>query len=449
MELRDLAHFLTNLELKNIPKIVKKTANLCILDSVGVAIGAKENPQIQNVLRDYLEICGNKGSAHIWGTGKRVPLLTAIFMNAMMGHTLELDDVHTDSKTHIGTVVVPAAWSMAEYLGKTGDEFLLAVICGYETMARIGMALGVSAHRNLGWHVTSTAGTFGAAAACAKLLGLDEDQTVSALGLAGTQSFGTWAFLTDGATNKVLHPARAAASGCEAALLAKAGMTGPEFILTAEDGGLFNNMTNEPKPEMVANGLGEKWYIMEMDNKPYPCCRSTHCTIDGTLSLRRQGLRAEDVESIEVRTYLVGNKQCGMSDGSRNPKKPVDAKFSTPFTVAAALLYGEVTLEHFKEEYILRPEIQELLHKVTVVTDGRFTEKYPDHWGCRVIAICKDGRVMEQEVEDASGSVYNPLSEEQVRSKVTALVRETCGAQAEEIVAAILSLSGRSGLPVV
>ena len=91
--------------MENIPKFVKKTANLCILDSVGVAIGAKENPQIQNVLRDYLEICGNKGSAHIWGTGKRVPLLTAVFMNAMMGHTLELDDVHTDSKTHIGTVV--------------------------------------------------------------------------------------------------------------------------------------------------------------------------------------------------------------------------------------------------------------------------------------------------------------------------------------------------------
>ena len=92
MELRDLAHFLANLETENIPEFVKKTANLCILDSVGVAIGAKENPQIQNVLRDYLEICGNKGSAHIWGTGKRVPLLTAVFMNAMMGHTLELDD---------------------------------------------------------------------------------------------------------------------------------------------------------------------------------------------------------------------------------------------------------------------------------------------------------------------------------------------------------------------
>ena len=98
----------------------------------------------------------------------------------------------------------------------------------------------------------------------------------------------------------------------------------------SEDGGLFHNMTNEPKPEMVASGLGEKWYIMEMDNKPYPCCRSTHCTIDGTLSLRRQGLRAEDVESIQVRTYLVGNKQCGMSEGSRNPKSRWMPSFPPP-----------------------------------------------------------------------------------------------------------------------
>ncbi len=300
--LRILAQFLTNLTSESVPEHVKKAANLCVLDSMGVAIGAINNQQVQSVTKTYLEISGEKKSANIWGTEKKVPLLTASFINAMMGHTLELDDVHTDSKTHIGTVVVPAAWSMAQYLGKSGEEFLLAVICGYETMARIGMALGVSAHRNLGWHVTSTAGTFGAAAACAKLLELDEDQTVSALGLAGTQSFGVWAFLEDGATSKVLHPARAAASGCEAALLAKSGMTGPEYILTAKDGGLFHSMTNQPSPDLVCDHLGEKWYILEMDNKPYPCCRSTHCAIDGILRLRKNGLRAEDVESIEVRT---------------------------------------------------------------------------------------------------------------------------------------------------
>lgn len=101
----------------------------------------------------------------------------------MMGHTQEMDDVHTKSKTHIGTVVIPAAWGLAEYLGKCGQDFILAVICGYETMSRIGMAFGVSSHRNKGWHVTATAGTFGAAAACAKLLGLDAEQTTYDLDL--------------------------------------------------------------------------------------------------------------------------------------------------------------------------------------------------------------------------------------------------------------------------
>ncbi len=447
--LRILAQFLTNLTSESVPEHVKKAANLCVLDSMGVAIGAINNQQVQSVTKAYLEISGEKKSANIWGTEKKVPLLTASFINAMMGHTLELDDVHTDSKTHIGTVVVPAAWSMAQYLGKSGEEFLLAVICGYETMARIGMALGVSAHRNLGWHVTSTAGTFGAAAACAKLLELDEDQTVSALGLAGTQSFGVWAFLEDGATSKVLHPARAAASGCEAALLAKSGMTGPEYILTAKDGGLFHSMTNQPSPDLVCDHLGEKWYILEMDNKPYPCCRSTHCAIDGILRLRKNGLRAEDVESIEVRTYLVGNKQCGMSEGSRNPKTPVDARFSIPYTCAVALRYGEVTLEYFDEARIADVETQELLRRISVVTDERFTEKYPAHWGCRLIVRCADGRVLKQEIEDASGSIYNPLDEEQVREKVTALIRESCGMQTEEIVASILTLREKRKMPTI
>ncbi len=368
----------------------------------------------------------------------------------MMGHTLELDDVHTDSKTHIGTVVVPAAWAMAEYLNKTGEEFLLAVICGYETMARIGMAFDVSSHRNRGWHVTSTAGTFGAAAACARLMGLDEDRTVAALGLAGTQSFGVWAFLADGASNKVLHPARAAAVGCESALLARAGMTGPEYVLTAEDGGILAAMSDNPHPELVCSQLGERWHILEMDNKPYPCCRSTHCAIDGILRIRRDhGLRPQEVESIQVSTYLVGNKQCGMSRGSRQPRNPVDAKFSIPYTVAAALLHGNVALEHFHPEYINDPEVQELLRRVKVVTDPCYTEKYPSHWGCRVTVKCQDGRVLKQEIEDASGSVYNPLDEEQVKEKVAGLIKGSFGDRTDQIVAAILSIPKCSSLPVI
>lgn len=368
----------------------------------------------------------------------------------MMGHTLELDDVHTDSKTHIGTVVIPAAWSMARYLGKTGKELLEAVVCGYETMARIGMALGVTSHRNQGWHVTSTAGTFGAAAACGKLLNLTEDQMVSALGLAGTQSFGTWAFLEDGATNKVLHPARAADSGCQAALLAYAGMKGPEFILTAEDGGLFYAMTGEPDPSKVSKGLNTEWEILNLDNKPYPCCRSTHCAIDGILALRsEEGIKAEDVDEITVRTYLVGNKQCGMSEGSRKPKTPVEAKFSTPYTVAAALLYGKVSLEEFLPERITETVVQDLLSRVKVETDDDFSRQYPTHWGCRVIVTCKDGKVVQKLIQDASGSAYQPLTVEQIRQKVIPLIEMGTGKNGSEIVEQILSLESREVLPVM
>ena len=447
-ELRELAKFLVGLRMSDVPEKVREAARLCVLDSVGAALGAADHPQVQRVSKAYLEMAGKEGTVTVWGQGKKAPISTAVFLNAMMGHTLELDDVHTNSKTHIGTVVVPAAWSLAEYLGRTGEEFLLAVLCGYETMSRIGMAFGVSSHRNKGWHVTATAGTFGAAAACGKLLGLDEEKMVSALGLAGSQSFGVWAFLGDGASCKVLNPARASADGFEAAVLAQAGMTGPEHVLTAKDGGILAAMSDQYDVSLVSKDLGTAWQILEMDNKPYPCCRSTHCAIDGTLALREKyGVTPEDVDHIQVDTYLVGNKQCGMSEGSLHPKNPVDAKFSTPFCVASALIYGQVSLAQFTQEYIERPAVQELLAKVKVVTEDRFTAVYPDHWGCHVTIFCKDGRVLEEEVTDASGSVSNPLTSQQVVQKATGLIRETQGEKAGAIAEAIRKAPDMEKLP--
>ncbi len=449
-ELRDLARFIAGLRYEDIPPDVLDTVSGCVLDSVSAALGAVNDPQVGRVSKLYLEIAGDKPAASVWGQGKKAPLLTAVFLNAMMGHTLELDDVHTNSKTHIGIVVIPAVWGLAESLGKSGKDLLLAVLCGYETMARIGMAFGVSSHRNLGWHVTATAGTFGAAAACAKLLDLSEDQIVSALGLAGTQSFGSWAFLGDSASNKVLHPARAATSGCESALLAQAGMTGAQSILTASDGGLLAMMSDEHDVSRVNAGLGEIWEIRYMDNKPYPCCRSTHCTIDSALALRNeQGVQAEDIERVEVRTYLVGNKQCGMSEGSRRPKTAIDAKFSTPYTVASAFLRGNVTGDDFTPEAIAAEDVQALLRRVEVVTDERFTQAYPEHWGCELIATLKDGRQLSATTTDASGSVLNPLSAEQLKRKATALLRAAKSNQAEAVAASLLDIRGAALLPAL
>ena len=440
-ELRKLAEFIHGLKYEHLLAAVQETAVLCILDTVGVAVGAAENTQIMNISNTWYKKAGTaEKQADVWGQHRQAPLSTAAFLNAMMAHTLELDDVHTNSKTHIGTVVIPAAWTMAQYLDKSGKDLIEAVICAYEVTARIGMALGVSAHRNKGWHATSTAGTFGAAAACAKLLNLTVDQTISALGMAGTQSFGLWAFLGDSA--------RAAQSGLEAALLAQAGMTGPEHILTARDGGLLAAMSDAYDVSLVTAGLGNTWEILAMDNKPYPCCRSTHCAIDAALALRAENPDiAKQTDHATVYTYLVGNKQCGMSAGSRDPHTAVEAKFSTPYTAASALLDGEVSLQHFLPEKIERPEVRDLLARIRVETDEAFTARYPDHWGCRMEVTMKDGRVLEKAVTDASGSVANPLTQDQVFAKAKGLFAQTQGDSAAVIAESVLNLAKAETLP--
>ncbi len=449
-ELSELASYIAELELSCIPDVVQKSGILHILDSIGTGLGAVYDQQIQSVLKEWLKIGGENGEGYIsvWGTNKKASLSTAVFLNAMMSHTLEMDDVHTNSKTHIGTVVVPAAWGMAEYLGRTGDDVLLAVICGYEVMSRIGMAFGVTSHRNKGWHVTATAGTFGAAAAAGKLLGLNKKQMTWALGLAGAQSFGTWAFLGDGTSAKVLNPARAAQVGMESALLVKAGMTGAEHILTADDGGLFSMMSDEADVQLVTEGLGEEWQLMMMDNKTYPSCRSTHCAIDGTLELcQTYEISEKNIEHIEVETYLVGYKQCGSSKGSLNPETPVNARFSTPFTVACAVMYGEVSLRQLKQDIIMDPEIRKLMHKVTVKPTLEFSDAYPHHWGCRVIIRTNDGSVYVSYMKDASGSVDKPLTQTQVKDKAVSLMMETCPDKANKLAEQILSIRKLDILP--
>lgn len=448
-ELARIAEFIAGLELSGVPDPVKEQATLHILDSIGAAVGAADHPQVRSVAGAWLRENGS-GEVSVWGQGRSASLSAAVFLNGMMGHTLEMDDVHTNSKTHIGTVVVPAAWGLAQRLGASGRDCLLAVICGYEVMSRIGMAFGVSAHRDAGWHATATAGTFGAAAACSKLLGLDAEKTTYALGLAGAQSFGTWGFLGDGATSKVLNPARASQVGLESALLAQAGMTGPEHILTAEDGGILSMMSNAPEADLAVKDLGKVWQLLYVDYKPYPSCRSTHCAVDGTLALCREyGLTADQIDHVEVETYLVGYKQCAVSEGSLAPRSPVNAKFSTPYTVACAILYGEVTLKQFTQEAIEAPEARELLRRVQVRPAEAFTRVYPSHWGCKVMIFGKDGTVYEKYVEDASGSVDNPLMAAQVKTKAVSLMRETCGGEAETIADALLKLEQLDKLPAL
>lgn len=448
-ELRQLARFASEFSLEQASEPVRKAARSCVLDTMGAALGAVHSDEIPSICRELQAWAKSSCTmqARVWGQETCLDVFQALLVNGMMGHALELDDVHTGSKSHIGAVVVTTAWTLADGMKKNGKDFLEAVIAGYEIMARVGMAMDVVSNRKRGWHATGIIGTFGAAAAAGHLLGLTEDQMVSAFGMAGTQSSGLWAFLAEGATCKKLHPARAAVNGLTAAILAKAGMTGPEHILDAEDGGLYRAVSDSWSPDLLTKGLGTEFEIMRIDKKPYPCCRTTHHAIDAALALRKElGAGAlDEVEAIRVDTYEVGVLQCGFT---QYPDSPVEAKFSIPYTVSAALVTGKVSQTEFTEAVLKDGRIKALAGKVSVVSDALFSARYPDRWGCRMTVCLKDGSRLVKQVDDMSGSISCPLTEEQEIMKFRDLAGEAMPAKdADRLIQEIMGIEKMQSLP--
>ena len=420
-ELRKLACFVSGFKLEDAPDEVVNAARFCVLDTIGSALGAtrfEEIPALSAELSLWTASDTPRNAA-VWGQRKRMDVFAALLINGMLSHALELDDVHAESKSHIGAVVVPSAWTLADALGSSGAAFLESVIVGYETMARVGMAMDAASNRKRGWHATGLIGTFGAAAAAARLLGLDELKTLYSLGMAGTQSSGLWAFLAEGATCKKLHTARAAVNGISAAILAKAGMTGPARILDAADGGLYAAVSDSYDMAKLCEDLGATYQITRIDKKPYPCCRSTHHAIDAALAVRKDPeFDIENIDSVSVRTYDVAVLQCG---NATYPGGAVEAKFSIAFTCAVALVYGRVTLAEFGPLVLGDPSIREIAGRTRVVEDPEFTKRYPKRWGCELEITLKSGARLRKRIDDMSGSVNRPLTEEQEKSKFISL----------------------------
>ena len=233
-----LAEFVVKTKFEDLPQSVVAQAKECILDTVGCSLGGAEFPEITGVIAELSKV-DTQQDCKIWGCDNRTSLLTAALVNGATAHAVEMDDVHKTSKTHTGAVVIPAAVTLADYLHTSGKDLITAVVMGYEVGYRIGTGINASAHRLQGWHATGVCCTFAAAAAAGKLFNLTQEQMVSALGMAGTQSAGLWALTMDGATCKKLYMGKAAQSGILSAILAKGGMTGPAYVIEAEDGGLF------------------------------------------------------------------------------------------------------------------------------------------------------------------------------------------------------------------
>lgn len=416
-----LAEFIQETQFKNLPDNVIQRTKDCVLDNLGSALVAINASDIVNMIEEIKKY-DHQDDCTLWASPERASIFNAILINGTMAHTIEMDDVHKHSKCHAGAVVIPAALTFAELKEISGKDLLLSIALGYEIMLHIGIGIGASSHRLKGWHATSTCGPFGSAAAISKILNQDVVKIKSALGLAGTQASGLWAFTADGATSKKFHSGHAAYCGAMAATMANSGMIGPGEIIEADDGGLFRASSENYNFNAVTDALGERYEILNVDQKPYACCRSMHPSIDAILELKQgKNILPKDIEKIEVKTYDIAIKQCGII---QEPKNVFESKFSIPFGIAVAFFEGNALDEQFSMGRIKNEKIINLAKKVEVMEGEEYTEMYPDNWGCKVKIFTNSKEVFEKEILKAKGDHQNPLSREELVNKFKHLTKD-------------------------
>jgi 2-methylcitrate dehydratase PrpD len=369
---------------------------------------------------------------HNWARSSDMDRNRKAMLMGALTHITETDDLHRASVTHPGCVVVPAALSLGEALGKSGQEILVAILQGFEAMCRIGAGVG-PAHYKI-WHNTATCGPFGSAMAAARLLDLDDKQTQDALGNAGTQSSGFWQFMETGAMSKHLHAGHAAESGLVAAELAVHGFTGSPLILEGEKG-LFAGMCDDPVPERILDDPESDWQLLLTSIKPWPSCRHTHPAIDCALELH-QKLNGRDVQSIEIDTYQAAMDVCDRPQ----PDSEYQAKFSLYHCATIALLDGQVGLDSFDSN--ARQRTAELRSKTSAQVVEPFASQYPKSWGSAVSVKDSDGNILRTKRKDCKGDPELALDNQQMRVKAIGLLNYSGlqAAESEAICGSVLGL---------
>ena len=417
-----------------VPARPRHAARRALLDWLGSALAGGElrPPQLA---RDVVRELGGASQATALADGHRTSAPLAAFANAAASHVLELDDLDRGSISHPGAPVISAALAVAEREGADGDALLDAIAVGYELSIRVGEALG-PAHYDY-WHTTGTAGTIGAAAAAARLGGLDDAATLRALGSAGTMTAGLWEFLADGAMSKQLHPAKAAHDGVLAALLGARGFTAATRILEGPKG-MLAAMSARARPERLTDGLDEAmpaWRIEGVSFKVHASCRHTHPAVDAVLALREQhSLTPERIERIDVRMYSQGLE---LLDGME-PETPYAAKFSLPYCIAAALVHGDLAPQRFSDDAIVDARTLALASRVGYAADSELDADYPARWPSIVRLTTTDGERLERRVDHPAGDPEQPLSDGALASKFATLADGLLDGRAGEIAHSVL-----------
>jgi 2-methylcitrate dehydratase PrpD len=402
------------LKAATLPPGVKQKCEDLLIDVVGLCVTARNEEYTQAAING----CDDDGPCTAIGHARTLSAASAAFVNGTACHGEDFDDTFEGGPVHAGAVIVPAVLAACERHSRDGQAAMLGIAVGTEVMCRLSTVVPKAAHK-AGFHPTAIYGTMGAAAGVGVALGLTQKQIVDALGIAGSFASGIIEYLAEGTWTKRMHPGWAAQSGIRAALLARAGFTGPRTVFEGVHG-LFHGFAHTTKGnyDALIGDFGARWVTETLAFKPYPCGTMAHPYIDCAKRLAARGIKATDI------TEMV----CDVGEGTvhrlweplANKQRPPNgyaAKFATPFIVATGFVKGNVGLSDFTEEAVRDPEVLALAAKIRYRIDP--DNPYPNAFTGHIRATLNDGTVVEDRQPHFRGGANEPLTRQDIEEKFT------------------------------
>jgi 2-methylcitrate dehydratase PrpD len=405
---KKLAYFIAKTEKSDIPSHVFDHAKVAFKDWLGVTFAGKDDPLVEKLIK-FADLMGGNKQSTLLGHGIKKAASQAALINGAASHVLDYDDTLEHFLGHPSVTIFPSILALSEWMEKSGSDFLAAYIIGLKVGAVVGACGGIE-HYMSGCHPTSTLGHFASAAACAKLLGLDEKQSANALGIAGTQASGLK--ISFGTMSKAFHAGKASQSGLMAALLARGGFTGAEDVIEGNHGffKVFQGGVNED----VVNTIGKTWEIENLAQKYHASCHATHSPIEAARSIvHQEGIKFKDIKAIRIFSSELALSAASKMEANTG----LEGKFCIPYCVSNALLNENTGMQAFTEEKVKDRAIKDFMGKITVNKTADFQ--------------ALEAKV---EIETDAGKSYSAVSDilktipelEEKKSKISAKFLDLC-----------------------
>jgi 2-methylcitrate dehydratase PrpD len=408
-----LAKFVSSHPSRGWSDAVEHEAHRTFMNWVGCAVGASRHESAEAAL-GAVRMLQPAPQSSILGRAEKVDMASAALVNGITSHTFDFDDTHLKTIIHPAGPVASALLALAEVTGATGRQLVDALVLGIDVECRMGNAI-YPEHYDRGWHITGTTGTLGAAAGCARLLGLDPQGTAWALGIAASQPIGMREQF--GTMTKPFHPGAAARAGLTSALLAKNGFTASPKALEAARGYAQVVSTKYDWSELT-DELGERFEISFNTYKPFACGIVIHPTIDAATQLRAQGVKPGDVERVELKVHPLVLELTG----KKEPQDGLQGKFSVYHGFAAGLVFGRAGEGEYEDEIVRRDDMVALRRRVVAIVDEKIDAASAD-----VTAVLKDGTRRHVFVEHAIGSLERPMTDADLERKFHSLADAVIG----------------------